>query len=42
MNQHIANHAQRGLVDVLYVIIERMPHLGEAFIAAFGVQIDDH
>ena len=41
MEQHISDHAQSRLVDMLKVVIDGMPNLGEALVAAVGLKVDD-
>ena len=41
MIQHISDHTQGVFVDIFNIVIQRMPYIGEAVIAAVGIQIDD-
>ena len=41
MNQHITDHAKRLSIDMIKVVIQRMPYLRKAFIAAAWLQVDD-
>ena len=41
MQEQIANHAERGFVNMLKVVINGMPHLGEASVAAILLQVNN-